>query len=377
MSLTVESAGWTWANGTYVAVSTHEDQAVYKNPHGFLLSYELDSTWQGWVLGFAGHPLYAAPVCTGPWRVVPGWGKEPPPTVALTADAVDLAASCRADASADVRAAANVDAEEARATAAWNLDRAVDALAREDWSSLEEHLSCASKGLAGEAEDSALQVELRALQCAAVEGRMGALEGDDADQGLQEPKGVTEATEADGGRPRALTKAAEAMKEGDRSREEGHIFKADEWYSAGLRMLSSFDATADTLRCSLLLKRAQVLQQKWQHKEVLTDCRSALEICTDDKRQELQLLAAEACKSLHDKANDTGEATTSHWMQLAVRYLESATGPGDHALQRRLRSWRRQLPPRPQPVPMPPFDWSTVPMAEKARYFGDIRRDDD
>ena len=340
----VANAGWNWVNGTYIPISQHEGQLVYKNSNGFLLSYEVDG-WHGWVLGYAGHPLYVAADLHGTWSEVPGWGKEPAPQVSVFVENMELQ-------------------EAKRAAAAWCLDRAVEALARKDWQSLEGHLACAAESLEGEAKDSVLQVEFQALR-AASEERAGGVE----EELLKKPSEV-----GDSGRSVRLIKAAEAMKEGDLSKEAGHIFKADEWYSDGLQILSSSsDPSSSSLRSSLLLRRARVLQQKWQHKEVLDDCRAALETCRDEDRQELLLLAAEACKSLHEKSASELSSISNHWMQIAVHYLESACAPGDHALQRRLRSWKRQLPPAAKPVPMPPFDWSTLSMAEKAKYFGDVK----
>ncbi|CAJ1388246.1 unnamed protein product [Effrenium voratum] len=598
-SLLVRGAGWEAADGVYAAAGQHQGEVLYASAGGFVVSREVDEAFAGWVLGLGGHALYVAPELLGPWRAVPGWGKEPAPELQQAADitsatlaeirrrmataeeldddqldlAEDLWDSCledldhlldqsedarslgvslrgrlaclpqrRADrarrlgdqaaraedwhaaqehlseclghleheesedmktevcqllrqcpvniarsllkeawtclersnwdacessldsakeaaalaagdeavsmevarcreqlrlrhaeelrrwgAEAEAKAeplaaqrcyaaalarlaeggeagagAAKELREAQRGLAAAHMDQAVGLLAEAQWQLLEQELQAAAACLEGEAAGgagSALQVELGALRRAAAEGRISEhrRQGEEAAErgewrqadacwarALQmlgeEPQEENQELRGELRRQRcwaALTMAAEDMKQGDLSRDTGDIFKADECYSNAISVLATHEGEVVPLRGLLLLKRAEVLQRKWQHKEALADCRAALK-CGVHKAEVL-LLAAEACKSLHDKSAEVArhckaDAVEEHWLEQGVRFLETAAceRPGDHALQRRLRSWRRQVPPKPQPVPMPPFDWSSVPKAEKANYFGHV-----
>ncbi|CAE7227870.1 unnamed protein product [Symbiodinium sp. KB8] len=174
----------------------------------------------------------------------------------------------------------------------------------------------------------------------------------------------------------AVTMAGSFLKQGDASRESGDVFSADRLYSDALGVLPAEDSAVAPLRCGLLLKRAEVLHQKWQHKDALDDCVAVLNLGLE--RPRALHIAAEACRALYLREAEDPELegnVRSHWMDMAVHYLEEASATSeDPALQRRLRAWRREVPPRPTPVPMPPFDWSTVPKNEKANYFGCVDR---
>lgn len=174
----------------------------------------------------------------------------------------------------------------------------------------------------------------------------------------------------------AVTMAGSFLKQGDASRESGDVFSADRLYSDALGVLPAEDFAVAPLRCGLLLKRAEVLHQKWQHKDALDDCVAVLNLGLE--RPRALHIAAEACRALYLREAEDPELegnVRSHWMDMAVHYLEEASATSeDPALQRRLRAWRREVPPRPTPVPMPPFDWSTVPKNEKANYFGCVDR---
>ncbi|CAE7298711.1 unnamed protein product [Symbiodinium pilosum] len=246
---------------------------------------------------------------------------------------------------------------------------------------------------------SSLRVELQALQEAAAEAKISGLRssGDAAaERGdwqeadacwasamliaqRQEPTpGILRLSEGlvKSRRFAAVTMAGAFLQQGDASRAAGDIFNADKRYSDALGVLTSEDAGTAPLRCMVLLKRAEVLHQKWQHKDALDDCVAALRMGFE--RPRALCLAAEACRALYlrEAKEDLLESNIrSHWMEMAVRYLEEACAEQeDPALQRRLRAWRREAPPRPTPVPMPPFDWSKVPKNEKANYFGYVDR---
>ncbi|CAJ1416799.1 unnamed protein product [Effrenium voratum] len=501
------------ADGVYAAAGQHQGEVLYASAGGFVVSREVDEAFAGWVLGLGGHALYVAPELLGPWRAVPGWGKEPAPELQQAADitsatlaeirrrmataeeldddqldlAEDLWDSCledldhlldqsedarslgvslrgrlaclpqrRADrarrlgdqaaraedwhaaqehlseclghleheesedmktevcqllrqcpvniarsllkeawtclersnwdacessldsakeaaalaagdeavsmevarcreqlrlrhaeelrrwgAEAEAKAeplaaqrcyaaalarlaeggeagagAAKELREAQRGLAAAHMDQAVGLLAEAQWQLLEQELQAAAACLEGEAAGgagSALQVELGALRRAAAEGRISEhrRQGEEAAErgewrqadacwarALQmlgeEPQEENQELRGELRRQRcwaALTMAAEDMKQGDLSRDTGDIFKADECYSNAISVLATHEGEVVPLRGLLLLKRAEVLQRKWQHKEALADCRAALK-CGVHKAEVL-LLAAE------------------------------------------------------------------------------------
>ena len=266
-------------------------------------------------------------------------------------------------------------------------------------SQMEELLSFANRVLIQAKASEALRVELEALQGAAAEAKVCGLRasGDAAAErgDWQEADAcwaaalnlITPSQETAPALPglheelttarrfAAVTMAGMFLKQGDECQESGDIFNADRLFSDAIGLLPTEDTGVAPLRCAVLLKRAEVLHRKWQYKDALDDCMVALRLGFE--RPRALCLAAEACRAL--SVQDAKDAELgdmrNHWMDMAVRYLEEACALRDDAvLQRRLRAWRREVPPRASPVPMPPFDWSTVPKIDKANYFGYVER---
>eukprot|EP00439_Symbiodinium_sp_Y106_P043409 s2978_g5.t1 len=113
---------------------------------------------------------------------------------------------------------------------------------------------------------------------------------------------------------------------------------------AACRSILAKDSVVAPLRCGLLLKRAEVLHQKWQHKDALDDCVAVLGIGLE--RPRALRIAAEACRALYLRESEDPELggnVRTHWMDMALHYLEEASATSeDPVLQRRLRAWRRE-----------------------------------
>lgn len=177
------------------------------------------------------------------------------------------------------------------------------------------------------------------------------------------------------------SQSAELMRQGDASRLEGDAFAAEERYAEAIDKLAPHGAAVDALRSSLHLKRAELRQQKWQYKGALQECEATLARSTQPhERLRAYILAAEASKAIYEQPS-LEQQVAFHVrtdMEQAVKFLASAAklSPEDPDLQRQLRAWRRLLPERPKPVPMPPFDWHQVPKSDKANYFGCVSRQD-
>jgi len=282
------------------------------------------------------------------------------------------------------------------------LDAAADHLARGELADLDESLLEAQRALetcSGGAELGNLEAQLVELQQESAECKIGALremgekaaeKGDwrEADLCWAEAQQVLEAASPEVRLAAAETKeqlnmarswvactqAGATMQQADECKLQDNIFRADELYTEAIASLAGYGQGVMALKSMLHSKRAEVLQKKWQHKEAIEDCDAVLALSSDPtQRHQAFFIASEASRALHQQV--LGEAR-SHWLDLAVRYLEGAEklAPDDHALKRRLRAWRRELPPKTKPVPMPPFDWSKVPKSEKASYFGHVER---
>mmetsp|Transcript_117953 Transcript_117953/g.328664 ORF Transcript_117953/g.328664 Transcript_117953/m.328664 type:complete len:750 (+) Transcript_117953:40-2289(+) len=178
---------------------------------------------------------------------------------------------------------------------------------------------------------------------------------------------------------RACTRATDLMRRGDISRLNDNIFDAEEMYTEALGWLASLPGVG-SLRCRVHAKRADVRYRKWQYKQAVDDCTFVLQNSTDSNvRYSVLLLAANASRAIHEQLTEelgSKGAERYHQMEIAVTFLDDAVklDVENSELQRELRAWKRELPVWPKPVPMPPFDWSKVPRADKANYFGKVER---
>mmetsp|Transcript_65542 Transcript_65542/g.211382 ORF Transcript_65542/g.211382 Transcript_65542/m.211382 type:complete len:768 (-) Transcript_65542:158-2461(-) len=179
---------------------------------------------------------------------------------------------------------------------------------------------------------------------------------------------------------RACTVAGELMRKGDISRLNDNIFDADDRYTEAIDWLAQHRTGVEPMRCRLHAKRAEVRSRKWQHKLAVDDCKHVLQNSTVvGEKYRMFLLAANESRAIHNELEEAlGEDTAKryHQMEAAVSFLEGAAklDSEDYELQRQVRAWKREVPERPQPIPMPPFDWSKVPKADKANYFGKADR---